>query len=346
MDTVSNLLANHCRLVTSDLDHARECVGQMWEHHRSDLKRGRRYGIRWHQTEFARTSLSYASTNSALDITCGPVSDTVRVTMHLSGRLQHQINGRHAVSTVSQAVVHGPGQELRMETEPFRLLLLTFDGALVRRAFRQWSDRVPPMENWADTFSLTTTGGAALRSLALWTAKELDRPSSVLATADKPARALERTLLSVFLDTIAETAPWRDAVRSDVDDKRIRLIEEWVDAHFTEPIGVEDMAAVAGASVRTVQMLFRRRRQCTPMGAVTRRRLEMARRRLATPSDSTTVTDVAAACGFFHFGRFAAAYRQAFGERPSETLSRVRRRPRTPADIIRETKITKTADIG
>jgi AraC-like DNA-binding protein len=35
-----------------------------------------------------------------------------------------------------------------------------------------------------------------------------------------------------------------------------------------------------------------------------------------------TVSDVAARWGFYQFGRFAAQYRQLFGETPSATLRR------------------------
>ena len=38
--------------------------------------------------------------------------------------------------------------------------------------------------------------------------------------------------------------------------------------------------------------------------------------------DTTTVRAVATSFGFMHMGRFAAAYRDAFGESPSETLNR------------------------
>ena len=38
--------------------------------------------------------------------------------------------------------------------------------------------------------------------------------------------------------------------------------------------------------------------------------------------DTTTVRAVATSLGFMHMGRFAAAYRDAFGESPSETLNR------------------------
>jgi transcriptional regulator GlxA family with amidase domain len=60
------------------------------------------------------------------------------------------------------------------------------------------------------------------------------------------------------------------------------------------------------------------------MEALARRRLKAARDALRAASP-TTVTNVAAECGFFHFGRFAF-HRRAFGETPSTTLARARRR--------------------
>ena len=53
------------------------------------------------------------------------------------------------------------------------------------------------------------------------------------------------------------------------------------------------------------------------------RRLERAHTQLsATPQRS--VAEVALECGFEHLGRFSGAYRQRFGESPSETLRRAR----------------------
>jgi transcriptional regulator GlxA family with amidase domain len=51
------------------------------------------------------------------------------------------------------------------------------------------------------------------------------------------------------------------------------------------------------------------------------RRLERARQMLQTPDAATTVTGTALLCGFHNQGHFARAYRNQFGELPSETLN-------------------------
>ena len=64
----------------------------------------------------------------------------------------------------------------------------------------------------------------------------------------------------------------------------------------------------------------------SPTAYVTLRRLEGARRSLEEPDAETSVTKVAVACGFFHLGRFAEAYRSRYGETPSRTLDKARGR--------------------
>jgi AraC-like DNA-binding protein len=54
------------------------------------------------------------------------------------------------------------------------------------------------------------------------------------------------------------------------------------------------------------------------------RRLDLARRRLREAGGRALVKTVALDLGFWHLGRFAQAYRELFGETPSETLQRGR----------------------
>ena len=60
-----------------------------------------------------------------------------------------------------------------------------------------------------------------------------------------------------------------------------------------------------------------------PMTYLRQTRLRRAREALeAANRDATTVRAVAVGLGILHMSRFAAAYREAFGETPSSTLNR------------------------
>jgi len=67
-----------------------------------------------------------------------------------------------------------------------------------------------------------------------------------------------------------------------------------------------------------------------------RARLDQARADLEAPGRNTSVTIVAYDCGFSHLGRFAQEYARRFGESPSETLRRARRRWAEPARGVPE----------
>jgi transcriptional regulator GlxA family with amidase domain len=81
-----------------------------------------------------------------------------------------------------------------------------------------------------------------------------------------------------------------------------------------------------GVSVRRLQYAFQSVRDATPRTVLGWFRLEAARERPADSREHRTVTRVALDCGVAHFGRFAAAYAARYGELPSETLRRARRR--------------------
>jgi AraC-like DNA-binding protein len=104
---------------------------------------------------------------------------------------------------------------------------------------------------------------------------------------------------------------------------------DWLKAHFDEPVRLEVLADMAGARPRTLERHFRQFLRTTPLGWVRRMRLAHARQKLLLSGQRDNVTSVAVASGFAQLGRFAAHYREHFGELPSETLRRVRGAPRT-----------------
>ena len=101
--------------------------------------------------------------------------------------------------------------------------------------------------------------------------------------------------------------------------RAVALIEERPE----HPWRVEELARAVGVSARTLQENFQHDRGQTPTETLRRIRPRRAHDELAVcDPGTTTVTDVAVRWGFGHLGRFSTAYRQAFGESPSHTLSR------------------------
>lgn len=213
-----------------------------------------------------------------------------------------------------------------METMPHRLLVLALDHRFVDQALARRFGPLPPFEDWAREFPTESGPAATLRSLCHWAADELDRPGTALLTSARASAGLEKLLLGLFLDCLEERQPPGKCAREDAGARQVRRVLDWLDAHFAEPLTVDDLAAVGGVSARALQAAFRRIHGCTPMEALAARRLQAARDALQAATPATTVTQVATDCGFFHFGRFARDYRQAFGELPSATLARARRR--------------------
>lgn len=84
---------------------------------------------------------------------------------------------------------------------------------------------------------------------------------------------------------------------------------------------VRSLAALAGASPRTLRRAFLELYGCGPKEFVLARSYNTARRLLREGDpDSDRVSDIAGRIGFWHMGRFAGEYRRRFGELPSETL--------------------------
>lgn len=103
----------------------------------------------------------------------------------------------------------------------------------------------------------------------------------------------------------------------------IRRAVELIQDQPSEPWTSVSLAGEVHLSVRALQESFHRDVGMPPMAYLRQTRLRRAREELlAADPEVTTVSSVAVGLGLLHLGRFAAAYREAFGESPSETLNR------------------------
>ncbi len=103
----------------------------------------------------------------------------------------------------------------------------------------------------------------------------------------------------------------------------VKTAEDWALAHADDRIYVTDLCRAAGVSERALEYAFKEVMGSTPMAYLVRLRLHRARQALlAGTQGSTTVSAAALDWGFWHFGEFSHAYKECFGELPSDTLRR------------------------
>lgn len=103
--------------------------------------------------------------------------------------------------------------------------------------------------------------------------------------------------------------------------RSLRRACEYIDAHVGEPISVVDAARAASVGVRALEMGFARHFGQSPLHYIRDRRLDAARQDLCVGHARPRVADVALKWGFSNAGFFAKAYRERFGELPSQSVS-------------------------
>jgi AraC-like DNA-binding protein len=131
-------------------------------------------------------------------------------------------------------------------------------------------------------------------------------------------RALESMLVdAILLGTPHSHSALLATPRADAPGHAAR-VRSWLEEHHAEPVGIGDLAAGVGLSVRQVQHVVRDAYGTTPSRLLRDIRLDRARALLRS-SAAPSVSAAATSAGFTHLGRFSAAYRTRFGELPSTT---------------------------
>lgn len=136
---------------------------------------------------------------------------------------------------------------------------------------------------------------------------------------------LEQLVTTTFLGAHAPLAqPQKPRPLGKVLPKHIRLVENYLYEYADQVIRVEELAALAKVSVRSLQAGFKEYCGLSPMQYLRQIRLDKARTDLINTETATlSVAEVALRWGF-HQGRFSAEYKQRFGETPGQTLQRAR----------------------
>lgn len=118
--------------------------------------------------------------------------------------------------------------------------------------------------------------------------------------------------------------PLPERARLSVDRRFVALREMvgFVQRHYDERITLRDVAAAGNVSESNCCAIFRQQLRQTPIGYLTRYRLEKAMQLLGNPDLS--ITEIALSVGFSSVSYFTETFRKALGVTPSECRKRAR----------------------
>jgi len=162
-----------------------------------------------------------------------------------------------------------------------------------------------------------------LRRMLMFFAAELD--TIACGSPTLPLAELEQALLVSFIcNNRHNYTALLDAPVRPVASWQVRRAEEYIAAHWSQPITIEELARITSTSVRSLFHQFKRSRGQSPMAFVKDVRLQQARDLLERSGPAMSITEIAGTCGFGNLSHFAKDYFKRFGERPSDTVKRNR----------------------
>jgi transcriptional regulator GlxA family with amidase domain len=173
-------------------------------------------------------------------------------------------------------------------------------------------------------FHLDNLTGQSWVRLVQYMTGEVTNPHSLVRQFPAARQQLEQMVLTGFL--LAHRHTYSLALlqpQAAAAPHYVKRAEAYIEARFTEPLSLADIAAHAGVSARSLQNGFQNFRHMTPMAFLRKVRLQHVHQVLLKADPVfESVTDIAIGCGFSHMGEFAALYKRTYGVSPRETLQK------------------------
>jgi AraC-like DNA-binding protein len=312
----------------NDVDELRDALSAVFSPVHLELDRGERLsGTRISKTFLRKSVVAYHRIGAkCVDGPLGPIDFHV-LGVPLSGTHTIEMGKTVVQGSVNQPVmISGGGVPRIRHSRDNGVLSWTIRDEALRDHLSAWLGRTTsPAIRFSPALDASDSRTASFLESFVSFVRLLDREGSVL---EHPAAlaSFENALITGMLlglhhnlvDLLHEPQP-------DAGAAMVRRVEEYLEAHASEPIDLPMLARSIGHSTRSIHRAFRRHRDYTPMSFLTDVRMRLARRTLLDAREGARVTTVAFECGFSHLGRFAVEYKRRFGESPSETLKRTRR---------------------
>ncbi|WP_281039474.1 MULTISPECIES: AraC family transcriptional regulator [unclassified Rhizobium] len=146
-----------------------------------------------------------------------------------------------------------------------------------------------------------------------------------LSSDTSPPPLALRNLSDAFFNLVLYSLPHSLSARlgagvPTASPRHVKRAMDFMRAHLSDEITLEQIVIASGVSARSLQDGFRRFKGTSPMRYLRDLRLEAVHHELKHGAYVQTVSEIALAYGFVQLGRFAADYQARFAELPSQTL--------------------------
>lgn len=307
---------------SNDAEHVRDQVSSVMKSHKLQITLAKtELHARMYHVPLGALSLSRLDYGATAAINPEPFETFYLVTMPVRGSAQIQSDSHHILSSPELAAVLNPQDTIRMCWHPGNeQIILKLSRSLMEQALAGQLGR--PLEQplqfnigfrWQDS----TPWRSLLAYLLACATQYPDLSQHPLVHAQ-----LEQMVASALL--LMQRHNYSDLppqTRSTVLPRHVRRAQEYLHNHAHEPITTTQLALIAGISTRSLNAGFREFLGVSPSQYLRELRLQRVRDDLLS-GGGPNIASIALRWGFEHMGRFAAQYRQAFGETPSQTLRR------------------------
>ena len=305
-----------------DLLQTRSLVGAVMKPHNLHVHGSKQQvNARMHHMAFGGVSLNRLKYGAEVEIEPGPLDDFYLIQMPLTGHALITSGNQHIGSDTDIASVLSPSDSTVMRwSADCDQLMVRIDRMLVDRAIGALSGRLEP-ETVRFQLAFRWRECVPWRCLVQYLNECASHPLDATQY-----RLMVGHIEQLVVSTLVGTQPHdmreaKVARCAAVLPRHVKRVQEFLHANATEPITADQMAIVAGVSLRSLYAGFKQYCGVSPMQYLRVLRLEGARNALLN-EPACNIASIAMRWGFGHLGRFSIEYKQRFGESPSQTVRR------------------------
>lgn len=312
--------------VTDDVDESIDIGSRLFYEHRVAPVRPRaHFSYSLSSARFGTLSIGRLRYGCEVSVQVGGVDDSYGVSIPQAGSIVLRMGSTEHVATPELAAIGSPVDRVNVSgwaADGESLAMIRFD----RRSLEADLGRLlgidaPGLIVFPRLLDLRGGRGAEWYAYARSVFDSVGRSGSLALNPLLAAQVSSILSTGLLLAADHQYRTALDAPPARPTPATVRRAVRFIEENPQDPITVPDIASAVGSSVRALNRGFKEHLGTTPLAYLTRARMDGAHRELLSGDpEFSSVSQIAAAWGFYHFGRFSARYRDLYGRLPSEAL--------------------------